>query len=82
MTVLYYLRHPDRGAFHVAFADGTRCIFAPSCDVPEQYVADLLSKVLSFTKCCGKNAGRSYTFHVFATEEQLASGERVWVNTD
>lgn len=71
---IYYL--VKSRALELQFRDGKTRLFAPSADIPDQYAANLLGKTVTVGGCCGKP---SRTMHVFATEEQLSSGERPWI---
>lgn len=50
--------------------------FAPVADVPEQFAQQLLKKSYTRGGCCGHPEKTSF---MFATEDQLASGERSWI---
>lgn len=63
-------------ALTVKFTNGEQKIFAPSASVHESHVDNLLLKQATFGGCCGKP---SITAHLFATQEQLESGERGWI---
>lgn len=73
-VLIYYL--VKGRALPLQFRDGSQITFAPTGYVPEQFVAGLLSKSITIGGCCGKP---SRTLHPFATQEQLDSGERIWI---
>lgn len=50
--------------------------YAEMSDIPKDKVDKLLKAVVTVGGCCGKP---SKTMPLFATEEQLASGEREWI---
>ena len=58
--------------------DGVSYHFNPYAYVPEHVLPDLLgrNKVMG-CNCSSKNKPKKY--YIFATEEQLASGERGWI---
>lgn len=71
---LYYL--VKGRAVSLRAKDGIERTFAPSSLIPEKYAADLLTKQVTVGGCCGKP---EKTSHLFATEEQLSSGDRSWI---
>lgn len=80
MTRIAYLLTNGNGshrAITLSFRDGQQRIFAPYAEVPDQFVADLLKKQVTIGGCCGKQA---QTVNLFATEEQLETGERTWIS--
>jgi hypothetical protein len=50
--------------------------FAPSNNVTAAKAVELLKKQITIGGCCGKP---ERTMHLFATPEQLESGERKWI---
>jgi len=70
---LYYLIKNKPIHLH---RNGKVYVFAPSCEIPVDMAKKLLANQVSTRGCCGKP---SRTFHVFATDEQLQSGERTWI---
>lgn len=63
-------------SIQLQFRDGSTKTFAPSAIIPEQFANDLLKKQVTIGGCCGKP---QKTVHLFATQEQLNSGERKWI---
>lgn len=58
------------------FNDIGEVTFAPNALVTKSNADNLLGKVMTYGGCCGKP---SKTLHIFATEEQLASGQRKYI---
>jgi hypothetical protein len=71
---VYYLF--KNKALSLQFNDGVTRTFSPSAMIPKRYVDNLLSKRTTLGGCCNKAV---YSGPIFATEEQLNSGERKWV---
>lgn len=64
-------------ALPLQFRDGTQVTFSPAGYVPKQFVDGLLKKTMIVGGCCGKPSRQIY---IFATQQQLDSGERSYVS--
>lgn len=63
-------------AISLNFNNGGTKTFAPSALVQKSYADKLLQKQITIGGCCGKP---SRTVYLFASDEQLQSGEREWI---
>lgn len=71
---IYYLMKGRAIPLH--FRDGQQRTFSPSASVPHKFADGLLTKMITFGGCCGRP---QKTVHLFATADQLESGERNWI---
>lgn len=63
-------------ALSLNFTNGGTKTFAPAALVQKSQADKLLKKQITIGGCCGKP---SRTVYLFASDEQLKSGEREWI---
>lgn len=73
VEIVYLVKHRAKVLDVTGYKQVT---FSPNGFVPKSHAERYLKFQLTIGGCCGKP---SRTVHVFATPEQLASGERSWI---